>query len=134
MIGATWQDTAAAVFTNQKELDNDLFPRMLGWQTTPPGKATHAHQPGTIIKNISPTDPGDFVTHHPPISYQPLLQVERVSRVIHFMAFPGNCSRPERFGADPARPDFDILLVRANIIEVAQTCCRTTNKTTTFSL
>src|SRR5256714_14589626 len=134
MRGPIWKNAAAAIFANQKKLSDNFCPCVFGRQTMPPGKAAHAQQPGTIIENISAADPGDFVTHYLPISYKSLLQVQGVSSIVHHMTFPGDGSGCERFGTDPSRPDFDVLLVRANIVQVAQTCCRATNKATLFSL
>jgi len=40
--------------------------------------------------------------------------------------------RFERFRLHSFRPEFNLLLVRSHIIEVAKPCCRATDETTTF--
>ena len=54
--------------------------------------------------------------------------MQRVSRVIDFMALPWNGIGLEGLGDYWPRPDFDLLLVRAYIVKITQTRCRAANE------
>src|SRR5258706_15477275 len=100
----------------------------------PPGKPPNIKQFGTIIKDIGATNPGDLVAHYPMLLYKTLLQVKRVGCIIHHVPVPGDQIRFKRFRPDGLRPELDLLLVRTEIVEVAQAGCSATHKTASFRL
>src|SRR5437588_13113046 len=133
MISATGQDAAATILAYQQELDNDLLTSVFGRQALPPGKAADIQQFATIIEYISAADPGYFIAYYLSLSCESLLQVQRVGSIVHPMAFPGNCITLKGFGYNCSRPGFDLLLVRANIVEIAQARGSATHKAALFS-
>ena len=60
--------------------------------------------------------------------------MQRISRVIDFMALPWNGIALEGFGNYRPLPDFNLLLVRPHIVKVAKIRCRATDEATAFGL
>src|SRR5947209_1899034 len=90
MIGAARQNAAATICPYEHELRDNLFPRVLGRQSIPPGKSADIDQFGAVIQDISATHPGNFVAHNTAALHELLLQVKRISRVIDQVPVPGD--------------------------------------------
>src|SRR5579872_7006409 len=89
MIGATGQNATAAVFSNQQELDDHLFSGMYEGQARPPGETADIQQFGAVEENVGSSNPGDFVAYNLSMRGKPLLKVERIGGIVHFVAIPG---------------------------------------------
>src|SRR5579872_271739 len=96
MIGAAGQNATATVFANQQELDDHLFSGVYEGQTRPPGEAADIQQFGAVEENVGSSNPGDFVAYNLSMRGKPLLKVERISGIVHFVAIPGNSVAIER--------------------------------------
>ena len=60
--------------------------------------------------------------------------MKRVGRIVHQVSLPGDCLWLKWFWLDGSRPEFDLLLVRPDVVDVAKSGGGTTYKATCFSL
>jgi hypothetical protein len=130
----SFEDGLSIAHIAQQKLDDDFFPGMFWRQAMPPGESTYTLQLGAIIKHIGAANPGDFVAHHLSGICQELFQMQGVGSIVHEVALPGNRSLLEWFWPHRSRSEFDMLLVRPDVMEIAEASCRAANKAAAFGL
>ncbi|SRR5579883_415442 len=121
VIGTAGEDATATIFADQEELDDDLFSCMDGRESLPPGEAADVEKFGTVEEDIGTADPGNFIADNAAGVDELLFEVQWIGGVIDGVALPGNGAGSKRFWLDGAGPEFDVLLVRSHVIEVAET-------------